>query len=69
MALPQIPPRFDHPFVRGLVEEIERLGRDCFQRRRDLEAIGSTRIVLQSPDGTLFQLVVDNAGAVSGSAL
>jgi hypothetical protein len=65
MILPGIPERYD-PKVEearnGAIEAADRLNR---KKRTDLTIYPPERLVLYSPDGSKFAVVVDNAGVLS----
>jgi len=74
MSLPLVPARYDQ----GVEEERNRqinAGLDAVYRRdQDVEISGgptarSQRLVLRSPDGNRWSIEVDNAGAISATAL
>jgi hypothetical protein len=55
--------------MRGFVIDVARADAESFKRRRDVEILAPGRLVMRSPNGTLFEIVVSNAGAVSGTVL
>lgn len=50
------------------IRQIEAADRENHKRGRDVE-IGSARLILTSPNGTRYSVVVDNAGNLSTSAV
>lgn len=51
-------------FMRESFRILERMDSNNYKRNQDLE-IGENRIILMSPNGTRYALVVDNAGLLS----
>lgn len=47
---------------------IERMDQQNFKRGQDMD-IANTRLILTSPNGTRYQVVVSNAGALSTVAV
>lgn len=47
---------------------IEQSINDCHSKYQDVE-IGETRLILTAPNGTRWEVVVSNAGALSASAV
>ena len=47
---------------------IEQSIADCHQKYTDIE-MGQTRIILKAPDGGRWYITVDNAGALSATAV
>ena len=65
MKLPNfIQPR-DWSAIRGI---IERADKQNLKRGQDLE-VGGGRLILTSPNGTRYEVTVDNAGTLTTSAL
>jgi len=48
--------------------ELERADRENFKRNRDVE-IGEGRVIIRSPDGTRWEITVDNSGVVGATSL
>lgn len=57
-------PKFSDDVMSKLVAELNRRDKDSLKRGRDIE-MDQGRIILTSPNGTRYALVVDNAGALS----
>lgn len=55
-------------FTRQAYAQIERMDAMNYKRNQDIE-LGNTAIILMSPDGSRFKLVVSNAGALSTTAV
>lgn len=68
MRLARAPQGYDgneQSHVRTAIEAADKLN---LKKNADILMGGASRIVLYSPDGTAFALVVDNAGALSTAA-
>lgn len=57
-------PTPDDVFLRESFRILERMDSDNFKKNQDLE-IGKNRVILTSPNGTRYALVVSNTGALS----
>lgn len=57
-------PTPDDVFLRESFRILERMDGNNFKKNQDLE-IGQNRVILMSPNGTRYALVVDNAGVLS----
>lgn len=57
-------PAPDDVFLRETFRILERMDNNNFKKNQDLE-IGQNRIILMSPNGTRYALVVSNTGALS----
>ena len=57
-------PTPDDQFLRESFRILERMDNNNFKKNQDLE-IGQNRIILMSPNGTRYALVVSNTGALS----
>ena len=57
-------PTPDDQFLRESFRILERMDNNNFKKNQDLE-IGQNRIILMSPNGTRYAIVVDNAGVLS----
>jgi hypothetical protein len=68
MNLPPPPARYDQKHSVVVHNEIERADSENFKRYNDVELRG-TRLILSSPDGTRWQVSVDNSGVIQASPL
>lgn len=57
-------PTPDDQFMRESFRILERMNEQNFKKNQDLE-IGQNRVILMSPNGTRYALVVDNLGVLS----
>lgn len=69
MKLPIPPGQYDAATERRRNAALEDEFRGVLRRGRDVEFSAGERLVLRSPDGSRWALTVDNAGAVSATAL
>jgi len=76
MTLPRPPEKWSSAWQSALNVEIERQLRQKLERNADIEmpiidtgAERHARVILRSPDGSRWKLVVSNAGALSVEAL
>lgn len=68
MKLPSIGNVFHALTLQRAFQQIEAADRYNLKRDRDND-VGRGRIILKSPDGTRYAITVDNAGALSASAV
>lgn len=73
-----VPPRYDPAFLTDLARRIAFLESGVYVRGGDVEIANipkagsgnrSPRLILRSPDGTRYSVTVDNAGALSTTAI
>ncbi len=70
LVLPPPPERYDNLYMAQAMDDIARAVERCWARGEDVILAGSKdRLVLQSPDGSRFHVTVDNAGALTTTAL
>ena len=69
MSLPIAGPQYDQGAENRFRSEVERELSKTLRRGVDLEFANGERVILRSPDGSRFALTVDNAGALSTTAL
>ena len=68
MKLPAIGNVFHALTIQRAFQQLEAADRYNLKRDRDND-VGRGRIILKSPDGTRYAITVDNAGALSASAV
>lgn len=68
MKLPRPPDRYDSRFEESKSAEIERELKRSHKKNENLE-LGSTAIIMTSPNGTRYKLTVDNSGVLGTTAL
>lgn len=64
MRLPTPQPRYDMRTEAARNRQIEQSDAENHKRNRDIE-VGRARVILTSPNGTRYALVVSNTGALS----
>lgn len=64
MKLSRPSPTYDPRGMADMAAQIERADMMNYKRDRDLE-IGQNRVILTSPNGSRYAIVVDNAGVLS----
>lgn len=64
MKLGRPPQSYDPRAMADQAAQIERADQMNYKRDRDLE-IGQNRVILTSPNGSRYAIVVDNAGVLS----
>jgi len=70
LRLPQPSPDYDQAREAERNRAIERADAQNHKRGRDIEVgASSERLILTSPNGTRYSVVVDNAGALSTTAV
>lgn len=68
MSLPRPPERYDPRWAAELKRELDRQQQLTHKKGQDVE-VGAARLILTSPNGTRYEVKVDNAGALSATAL
>jgi hypothetical protein len=69
MNLQPAPPSYSRDDQQTLRREAERADRENFKKLQDVRLENGERLILKSPNGTLYAIVVDNAGALSTVAV
>jgi len=57
--------RIDHNYIRQLLFSLEELFRSSFSRNQDVIIDPKTRLILVSPNGTKYSVVVNNDGTLT----
>ena len=68
MNLPQAPSSYDKTYQSEVNRVLEFYDAQNHKRGREVE-IGEGRIVLRSPNGTRYQITVDNSGNLSAATI
>lgn len=68
MSLPRPPDRYDPRWAAELKRELDRQQQGVHKKGQDIE-VGEARLILTSPNGTRYEVKVDNAGVLSATAL
>ena len=68
MRLPDAPSNYDPVYESEKNNMLEKIDQQNFKRLSDVE-IGSARLIIESPNGTRYKIVVDNSGNLSASSV
>lgn len=68
MRLPSATAKYDRSVEANRIQQIEQADAQNLKRGRDVE-FRQNRLILTSPNGTRYKVVVDNAGVLSTEAL
>ena len=68
MRLPDAPSNYDPVYESEKNNILEKIDQQNFKRLSDVE-IGSARLIIESPNGTRYKIVVDNSGNLSASSV
>lgn len=68
MNLPKPQPKYDDGFFARVFSQLAAADNRNLKRDQDIE-VGQNRVILTSPNGTRYAVVVSNAGALSASAV
>ena len=68
MRLPNAPAQYSSSYQSSVILELEQADNLNHKKNQDVE-IGSANLILRSPNGTRYQVVVSDAGALSASAV
>lgn len=68
MSLVRAPAAYDKEDQDRLRKELDRRDSENRKRRQDIEIVGAERLILSSPNGSRFSVVVDNSGNLSAVA-
>jgi len=69
MILPNPPGTYMQAYFAPVLQQIARLLTTSYQKGSDVELNADQRLIIVSPNGTRYQIEVDNAGALSTTAL
>jgi hypothetical protein len=65
MNLQPAPPQYSRDDQQALRREASRADRENFKKLQDVRLENGERLILKSPNGTLYAVVVSNAGVLS----
>tara|TARA_E500000331_G_scaffold48866_1_gene41944 strand:- start:164 stop:370 length:207 start_codon:yes stop_codon:yes gene_type:complete len=68
MRLPDAPSNYDPVYESEKNNILEKIDQQNFKRLSDVE-IGSARLIIESPNGTRYKIVVDDSGNLSASSV
>lgn len=69
MILPNPPGAYLQSYFAPVLQQIARLLTTSYQKGSDLELNADQRLIIVSPNGTKYEIVVDNSGVLSASAV
>jgi hypothetical protein len=68
-TIPQAPDAYDRSKWQLILEAVRSLFQGVFRAGQDVRLQQGERLILKSPNGSLYAVKVDNAGALSTTAL
>lgn len=69
MILPNPPGQYLQAYFAPVLQQIARLLTTSYQKGSDVELNADQRLIIVSPDGTRYEITVDNSGVLSASAV
>ena len=69
MIQKQAPAAYDPKFMQQLLNDLQTLERNSYQKRMRIDIDPDADIVMTSPNGTRYAITVSNAGALVFTAL
>jgi lipoprotein-anchoring transpeptidase ErfK/SrfK len=69
MILPNPPGSYLQSYFAPVLQQIARLLTTSYQKGSDVELNADQRLIIVSPNGTRYQIEVDNSGVLSASAV
>lgn len=69
MILPNPPGTYLQSYFAPILQQIAKLLTTSYQKGSDVELNADQRLIIVSPDGTRYQIEVDNSGVLSASAV
>ena len=69
MIQKQAPAAYDQRFMQQLLNDLQTLQRNSYQKTTHIDLNPDTYIIMTSPNGTRYSLTVSDAGAVVVTAL
>ncbi len=69
MILPNPPGQYLQSYFAPVLQQIARLLTTSYQKGSDVELNSDQRLIIVSPNGTRYQITVDNSGVLSASAV
>jgi hypothetical protein len=69
MILPNPPGTYLQAYFAPVLQQIARLLTTSYQKGSDVELNADQRLIIVSPNGTRYEIVVDNSGVLSASAV
>jgi hypothetical protein len=69
MILPNPPGTYLQSYFSPILQQIAKLLTTSYQKGSDVELNADQRLIIVSPNGTRYEIVVDNSGVLSASAI
>lgn len=69
MILPNPPGTYLQSYFAPILQQIAKLLTTSYQKGSDVELNADQRLIIVSPDGTRYEITVDNSGVLSASAV
>jgi lipoprotein-anchoring transpeptidase ErfK/SrfK len=69
MILPNPPGTYLQAYFAPVLQQIARLLTTSYQKGSDIELNADQRLIIVSPNGTRYQIIVDNSGTLSTSTV
>ena len=69
MILPNPPGTYLQAYFAPVLQQIARLLTTSYQKGSDVELNADQRLIIVSPNGTRYEIVVDNSGVLSASVV
>jgi len=69
MILPNPPGTYLQSYFAPILQQIAKLLTTSYQKGSDVELNADQRLIIVSPNGTRYQIEVDNSGVLSASAV
>ncbi|CAB4121345.1 hypothetical protein UFOVP12_12 [uncultured Caudovirales phage] len=69
MKLPNPPVQYNQSFEAQRNASIEQMDQQSLKHQTDIEIVTPQRLILRSPNGTQWKLVISNLGVLTATAL
>ena len=69
MILPNPPGTYLQSYFAPILQQIAKLLTTSYQKGSDVELNADQRLIIVSPNGTRYEIMVDNSGVLSASAV
>jgi hypothetical protein len=69
MILPNPPGTYLQSYFAPILQQIAKMLTTSYQKGSDVELNADQRLIIVSPNGTRYEIVVDNSGVLSASAV
>jgi len=69
MILPNPPGAYLQSYFAPILQQIAKLLTNSYQKNQDVELNADQRLIIVSPNGTRYEIVVDNSGTLTTNAI